>query len=331
MERVNYGSDFYEKLAKQQRVGSADYFDRYFFFGVQPDDVSDQLVDSAIAELEASEGPKARELREVFSQHAGVVFEKLVRRRDDLSENQRAGVFLLLADGWEELPDDMFVSAKIRSQLLGAELLAGAPPERIDLERLVSSPSHRVFAGAVFSRLIKPDDQEMSRTALPAWITELVDAYVERAFLTLDEAKSVSLEEQEEWVVPLLFRLRELAGPERVTEWLQMNLGTSAWSVEDLAAALLPMATAYGGGRPTKVLAHADDIGLLKELLPIEWVITHLTGLEEAGEPLDRLTMTEDDLTFEKRIRHVKAVIRDRLEKGELVPYENSPPLNEEE
>lgn len=319
-----YSNEFYVELARDKRVGSPDYFDRYFYFGVQPDDVSDQLIDSALAELADQAGLRVEEVRQVSKRRGSVVFEKLLLRRDRLSSLQRAGVLHLLADIWDDLPDEMFTASGRRAVLLGAELLPDACGDALDLNRLSEDSSHLLFTASVLSNVVRPPNTEDEPPSVPQWITDLIDRFVERAFGSLDEASHEPLERQEEWVIPLLLRLRELTTADTVTQWLTDRLDESAWTVEDLAVALVPVATTHGGGRPTKVLAHADVLESLVALLPLDWIIDRLEGLEEAGEPLDRLTMTEDDLTFENRIRHAKAAIRIRLEQGNI-PGAESP------
>lgn len=318
VERMQYGNEFYTDMARHKRVGSADYFDRYFYFGVQPDDVPDRLVDSALDELDDKAGLHVQALRQVSERRGSTVFEKLLLRRDRLSSLQRAGVVHLLADIWDDLPDEMFTATKRRAVFLGAELLPDADGDALDLDRLTEDSSRLLFTAGVLSNLVRPTNTEDETRVVPQWITDLIDRFVERAFGSLEEASHEPLEGQEEWVTALLFRLRELTTPQAVTDWLVNRLDDSAWTVEDLAAALVPVATAYGAGRPTKVLAHADVLESLAALLPLDWIIDRLEGIEEAGEPLDRLTMTEDDLTFENRIMHVKAVIRGRIEQGKL-------------
>jgi hypothetical protein len=324
VENTHFGDEFYEALAQRRQVGSADYFDRYFHLGVQPDDVSDQLLYAALTEFEDDPGPMVEKLRDIAARRGSVVFEKLVRSRANLSGAQCAGVFHLLATIWDSMADEMFVSTKRRAVLLGAELLLRAQPDRLDLDALMSTSSSLVFTAETLSRVVKFDEGE-APTALPGWISQWQQTFNDRAFDALDRAKTEPLEGQEEWVVPLLFRLKEIASPTRVTQWLQTNLAKESWSVEDLAAALVPVATSYGEGRPKRVLAHADVLESLRALLPIDWIVERLPGLDDAGEPIDRFSMTEDDLTFENRVRHVKAVLRQRRDAGELSHGNESP------
>lgn len=324
VQRTQYGNELYTDLARHKRVGSADYFDRYFYFGVQPDDVPDQLIDKALAELADQAGPCVRELRQVSKRRGSVVFEKLLLRRDRLSSLQRSGVLHLLADIWDNLPNEMFTATRTRAVLLGAELLPDAGGDALDLDRLTEDSSHLLFTAGVLANVVRAPNNEDEAPTVPQRVTGLIDRFVERALAFLERASNEPLEGQEEWVIALLFRLRELTTAETVTQWLMDRLDESAWTVEDLAAALVPVATTYGGGRPTKVLAHADVLESLVALLPLDWIIDRLEGLEEAGEPLDRLTMTEDDLTFENRIRHAKAAIRIRMEQGDLPGAEST-------
>lgn len=51
LQRMEYGSRFYPELAAARRVGSAEYFDRYFHLGIGPDDLPDATVAAALTEV----------------------------------------------------------------------------------------------------------------------------------------------------------------------------------------------------------------------------------------------------------------------------------------
>lgn len=57
--------------------------------------------------------------------------------------------------------------------------------------------------------------EKVEPTTPPDWIAQTVGGFIDRAFALLDQAKTRSLEGQEEWVNPLPFRLSLAGGSER--------------------------------------------------------------------------------------------------------------------
>ncbi len=51
---MEYGSSFHPEMTAARRVGSSEYFDRYFHLGIGPDDLRDATIAAALNEVLAA-------------------------------------------------------------------------------------------------------------------------------------------------------------------------------------------------------------------------------------------------------------------------------------
>src|SRR5207302_6420376 len=81
-----YSPDIIEGRSKEKRIAAKEYFPRYFNYGVQADDISDQEVERFLSQIP---GPAVETLVEKFRQlasdtRAHVLVEKLRSKEDTL-------------------------------------------------------------------------------------------------------------------------------------------------------------------------------------------------------------------------------------------------------
>jgi predicted KAP-like P-loop ATPase len=78
MNNTTYGNIYLQEIGRRRGVGHADYFDRYFTFGIPEEDISDSLVSDAMVQLQAGEtGPAVAKFRDQLARDSSRVMRKL--------------------------------------------------------------------------------------------------------------------------------------------------------------------------------------------------------------------------------------------------------------
>lgn len=82
-----YGPDWQPQWSKQKRIAATDYFDRYFSYGVPPNDFSDRRADEFLSQIEIKDvGYVVQEIRTLATgERAGVFLSKLGARIDKVT------------------------------------------------------------------------------------------------------------------------------------------------------------------------------------------------------------------------------------------------------
>jgi predicted KAP-like P-loop ATPase len=103
-------------------IAHADYFDRYFTFGVPDDDIADGTVLAALSELaiETGERPNMTKLEETFDHQPDLVIRKIWARTDDEHLN-RPALIRWLAQRYAQAPEQDTVRHRIEG--LAANIL----------------------------------------------------------------------------------------------------------------------------------------------------------------------------------------------------------------
>jgi hypothetical protein len=79
VEGMEYGREWLEEVAQKKGVGHADYFSRYFFFGIPSDDISDFIIERALTKL--SVGDSAAEEVRLLSRSLKQDPERAIRKK----------------------------------------------------------------------------------------------------------------------------------------------------------------------------------------------------------------------------------------------------------
>lgn len=101
-----YSSDFNDRWANEKRIGTKEYYPRYFNYGVPSDDISDREVEAFLERVpRTSVGELVGQFKNLSSNHrANVLIDKLRAREDKLPAETAAILTLVVAESGNQLP-----------------------------------------------------------------------------------------------------------------------------------------------------------------------------------------------------------------------------------
>lgn len=243
---VGYSGRGTGSLAKDRRVGSSEYFDRYFHLGIASDDVGDAEVRSALSEVLAGRGDEAeRNLRPRLARAAEPLFDKLARFSPE--DGGRCRVLLPWAIRMQaNAPEQgMLGRSRIAASFWAAEMMKRADlsePEVVLASCLGASSLEQVVS--VTRRMVgsmRSDGQEVAGDH-----ATFVALVIQRLRQALEDATAVPLEDNCDWVASYLYGWRDLDGPEEARAWLRGVIERCRWSVEDVTALFVSVGRIIG-------------------------------------------------------------------------------------
>lgn len=308
VENTSYADDFYTQLAADQRIGAESYFDRYFQFGLPPDDISDDLVRIAVDEIRGgTPGDASRELARSFGSEPNLAIDKLMRYEASLSPQERSLLTSFLASVYAALPEerDFFISPRTRVELWAGLLLRNSDGT-LNVEELLAHPDGLTFLAVALDRAKSSYQEEGAEE--PEWFGETVGTIVTRVSEAFEAAAQRPIKESEDFM-PMLFVWGRLSDPEEVARWVLAKIeGDAPWTAEDLAAVFVPIATVMGAG--LKRLAHFSHKEFQK-FIPDEKARELIDFSGVGDEDLHEL---EKDTSFEGRRAYALRVLKRQLE-----------------
>jgi energy-coupling factor transporter ATP-binding protein EcfA2 len=287
--------------AERQRVGSSEYFDRYFFLAVQPDDIADAVVQGAIEEaITGTTGPSTETLLRRLNEAAEACVDKLRRFSPDDPHKARA-LIPFAASIANSVPEaGLFGRSQAVARVWLSELLESADlsdPTSI-LSDLISHGSLGTAIGGLLTA--KQLRDRRGDDANPA-MTPLTDLAIDAIRAQLVEYSEILPWDLPPGVIQLLNEWRQLAGVDPVRDWLHEVLDVGAWKTEDFVALCVPLAYSASG------ISLSD--------MPLEW-FDEVIGIEFALSRFAPTTQATDinwevrtDTSFEERRRRAHAIL----------------------
>lgn len=281
-------------------VGSAEYFDRYMYLAIAPDDYPDAKVRAAIDEAVA--GPMGRsceELVERLVQAAEPIVEKLRRYDPPTGEAARA-LLPLAARVAASTPENtgFLGSASGRAHRWVTALLEQAdipdPPATFaELRRHLSLNQVAAALGAT-----KGDDVDGRGT--PVHLSDLGDVvgHALRSELNERAAKPPeALGTSVRWTVD---QWEHFAGdPETTRSWLRSQVEEGAWPAEDFVALYVTVAISETGRQSLMDV----DLNSLDAQTGIDWILERFTPTP-SEEPIDWYGGTDTSFAERRRRAH---------------------------
>ena len=287
-----------ESPSESRRVGSVEYFDRYFHLGVGTDDVFDADIHQGLAEVfDGGPGPAWSKVVEKVPTHAGLIVDKL-RRFVPSGPQATERLLPLLCDLSSRMPPepDSLRPAIVVLGFWVARLLPEASP-----------PSHEAFArrlaegsGLPFlSRFTAEAKRSLAkrgevRSADFDSICEAVEVLIVEY---LDQQARLDPSETEK-VIHVLWDWETL-NPSAPREWTLRNIDTWAWDPVGLAA----MFVGYGfGGDPSGQILIEPDMATFEQFIGLEELKSRIGDPSE--HPAYQMAKPPSgDLSFEARQR----------------------------
>lgn len=300
-ERVTYADSRSEAMYAERRVGSIDYFDRYFQFGVPRSDVSDRLVAKVIEEVQAgSFGVAVAELEDLAASQGDRVMSKLIAQSRDLPPKDISVLIELLARLYPLLPTTMadpfreMFASKYRAALLAADLLRKADAEAIPVELITASKEGLAFLLEATLRATHEENAAEGDVGPP--LVELKEKVIAIVYKTAESALGQEPADGAE-IVELLIEVALADEASETRDWLRGRLSASSWEAGAIAALCVSIMTSYGGGRPRKTLGELS-LRRYDAILGLDQTDQYFPKLEDLDVPR---TLDQMDTSFDNR------------------------------
>lgn len=305
LDKWSRGPGDASSMTLRRGVGSGEYFDRYFFLGVPPDDISDAEVRDVLAEAVSGGGELTSRVLDLFAgaTNQTALAEPMVDKLRRFSPTSPESITALLpfaASIARNAPDTGLMGrTSMAARWWFTGLLADAAlDEPIALLDVLEGSTGLVEIGWAFVQ--GESDDEVPRNAPQR--APFREELVRRIRALLDDRVHRSVAE-ERGTESLVFVWAALETDDAVRQWLQAASIVSPWKVEDVATFFVERRSLVGrdewhpGGFDEE---RAD------RLLGLRFILDHFTPAPD-GEAINWNGNAPD--TFEERLRRVHAAM----------------------
>lgn len=316
LDKWSHGPGDADSITLRRGVGSGEYFDRYFFLGVPPDDISDAEVRDVIAEAVSGGGELTARVLELFegATNQTALAEPMVdklRRFSPTDPESSTALLPFAASIARSAPDTGFMGrTSMAARWWFTGLLADASLEDpVALLDALEGSTGIVEIGWAFAQ--GESNDEVPQNAPQR--TPFRDELVRRIRAQLDDRVQRSVAE-EPGTGSLLFVWAALKTDSSVREWLQDAAITHPWTVEDVSTFFVERRSLVG--RDDWHLGGFDE-ERADRLLGLRFILDHLAPAPD-GKMINWNGNVPD--TFDERLRRVHAAmerISARLESHE--------------
>lgn len=305
-----------DDIGRRRGVGHADYFDRYFAFGVPTEDIADAVVSQALEEM-ASDSPSeaARQLSEYLISDT----QKVVRKISALAEVRMLParpLAQLMADKFAEIPSgNIFTTRSDLSVVnLTCELLRDIPDAAAGAALLIAMAASDGGLRLVIHviRLIAQSQAKGGSVASPSWIVEaretakvLIEARLARATSEpLDDLSNRLFKE-------LIWGWHDLdaAG---LKDWLREQVLNGTWDLVKLLAKYVTFTEHDGQMLPQPMLGDLN-IAEVNELFDMPFVLEQLGTQIDSATPVNRFAPVASPDQSEQYVLGVLKDVRGRI------------------
>jgi len=290
--------DRYGSGARSARpIGSPEYFGRYLYLTIPPDDFSDAKVDSAVAEVvRGVPGATADELVAAVVDAAEPIIDKLSRVRPSNGTEARA-LLPFFARVASATPDDAgfmgFAERRAHGLVSDMLKLASIPDASSLVEELLEYLSLNAIAAAVVNAQPNDPDDRVAGSDLDRVGTELGT----RLFADLEASAARPPAEAGTKVLWTLTQWECFAGsPERSRDWMREQVERGRWPVEDVVAMFVSVAV-YGNGVER---LNGVDLSTLETRLGVDWVLDRFAFIS-SGQPMNEYGESKNTSFVERR------------------------------
>ena len=292
----------------RKRVGSPEYFDRYFHLGIGPDDLPDNIVSNALSELLGNGAGSAwAKLIDLMPTHAERILHKL---RRFAPENKQAIEKLLPLicelDQHVETEIGSLSQPRFVLQYWVGELFTKATPRSPQsfVGKLAEGSSVQFLARACRIARELPSDQGAMPTGHFDEICEAISILVVSEL----ETQAKVHPRETDGVISLLSDWKTFDPTASHREWLINQLETGGWPASDFAALL---ALDGIGGAPVGPILGDPDFEFVNDLVGIE-TLADLIGDPVMDPNYRTAEPAKGDTSFEaRRAKALRAIARE--------------------
>ena len=234
--------------ARPKRIANADYFDRYFAFGIPEEDLSDRVARSAVAQILHDESGAERTLIEsVFPRRTKLILAKLEHFADE-EQGSPLRLLVWLAQRYHLVPrENALADSRMRARWLAGKLylrLRGDEPIRL-LREAASAPEGLALA----AHMVGTQSQEARRLTSDRGTVEAFAAAEQSFLVHIREAfggfATTSPLELPDGLWQLVWDWGRLDA-EGLSEWVRGQLDSGRWTALDLVARYVSSSISLG-------------------------------------------------------------------------------------
>ncbi|MFI8532014.1 P-loop NTPase fold protein [Streptomyces aquilus] len=274
VEGMEYGADWLGEISRKKGVGHADYFTRYFFFGVPDGDISDFTIERALTNLSENDA-STREVQ-LLSEFLNRDPERIVRKIHnfgDLNETATAHLLDIMAHSFLAIPDNVsfFASlSRVSIEGLAEDLFTQADESALSRYLHAAAQSNGGYCMAVRglwrarARAVRSDQSDAAEK-----YTEILLDFLHRKF---EEIGKMDISEVSQDVFATIHQWSALSS-ESVRFFLHGRVESGAWPLMGIIDRLVNRGTT--STQKGKVLMGLED-----------QVIEQTVGLDYAFERL---------------------------------------------
>lgn len=313
VEGMEYGRDWLSDVAKHKGVGHADYFSRYFFFGVPSDDIPDSVVDAALDSLsEGRESDHISVLLEALEMDPERVVRK-VRNYGDLGVEGNLKILHLMAEKYFAIPDEIgFLSTFSRYSVEGfaADLFFEGKPQPLEenLEVIAQSDGGYCMSVRGLGRA-RARANRSGKEGLVGRLTEDIRRLISGRF---ERAKYEPISSVNQSVFGTIHTWAEIDS-EAVRGFLRTQSESGTWPLLQIIERLVNRGTT--SARPGPVLMGLED-GVIDGALGLDYVFEQLSSEIDAAST-DVLMEGLPDTIENRRLVALAALSFARHRRGE--------------
>jgi hypothetical protein len=305
LERMEYGSSFHPEMTAARRVGSSEYFDRYFHLGIGPDDLPDATIAAALNEvLAGAAGDSWAAVLALLSTNAELVLDKL-RRLAPATPEAASLLLPALAAIAADVPDSGFLGrARIVHHFWVADLLQLAEPADVEaFVRELADLSDVRFVADSCARAKRSAEKNDVQLGAPFGAISVATVKL----LKEDLVRQATLRpEQTAGVVSMLADWEALEPGCDRQGWMRSTIESGAWPLPDVLGIFVPTGTSSTGEGPSRAALGDTELGFLDQVLGIEYAAAQLDPTDDLGE---EPFFSDYDVSWESRVRRASRAV----------------------
>ncbi|MET4727681.1 putative KAP-like P-loop ATPase [Lysobacter enzymogenes] len=304
-----YGSEWEKAWGRNRRVCSRFYFQRYFAYGVPPNDVSDRAIDTIISSAPGAEQKAIAESLLALVQAApSACIRKFRQQADSITSSQAMALLPVLPCLGDVIPQERgpFIAAGTQGQLaiLIANLLGKveSDPDRMRLaESIVETATPLTFAAEIVRWWHPKSEQEASPRLIPDDELQGLKAHLVVRAAQSDEAKPLYRQFGNE--ARVLYWMWYRVDPEGLSARLRQNFRRADDDVDAFLNCMTGEAWELDSGLPRKSDFRRNEYDEVARLIEPSEVANELR--RRYGAELDEPKFDQDDgVPVARRIAH---------------------------
>lgn len=314
-----YGGDWDATWAREQRICSEQYFDRYFRYAVPPGDLADARVQELLEAAALDQESTSADMHAIAAANGmGTLITKLRHRETTIPATAAANLALAVARYGAAVPreqqmlfsDWSFMQAAILIAQLVRQATAGEDRRQLAL-KVVQTAEPLAFGFECFRWVRKSDDQNESERVVSA----AVEQELGRALAARIKAAAASAPLYVTYGAdaPRLFWLWSTYGmPDEVGTYLKQQIEANPTSVDQLLDGYVGTAWGVESGLSHKADLERNAYDAITGLLDGQWLYDQLQSRH--GDLSGAVYHHSDDVPIARRLAEQFAVIHKKVQ-----------------